>query len=229
MAVKEPAKKEELEVDSPLLKVKKEKIDLRKKEPPLVDVKVTNPITYIKSWWKKIIGNEGIEVKVKVRPLTAIAISIILITVTLGIGYFKLPFKIPFFEYGIKEESFPPNPIFRETAFSGTLRYDALKRKYYLLTESSEAINLTVPKNIGLNEFKGRRIFATGYYYDDTHTLKVESATDLELLPKEVETIPTTAPTIAPTQTPEPTNNPSPTLTPIPSPMTELTPTPTPN
>jgi hypothetical protein len=223
MADKASEKKDESEIDSPLLKVKKVKTDLRKKEPPLVDVKVTNPITYIKSWWKKIIGNEGIEIKVKVRPLTAIAISVILITVTFGIGYFKFPFKIPFFEYGVKEESFPPNTLFRETAFSGTLRYDRLGRKYYLLTETSEAINLLVPKDVDLKEFKDRRIFATGYYYSDTRTLKVESATDLELLPEKAETIPTSTSTSTPATTPEATITHVPTLTPVPT--AEETPT----
>jgi hypothetical protein len=68
--------------------------DLRRKEPPLVDVKVTNPLVYIKSWWKKIIGNEGVDFRVRVKPLTAIAISIIVVTVTMGIGRFVFPFYL---------------------------------------------------------------------------------------------------------------------------------------
>jgi hypothetical protein len=143
----EPKKKDqEPQIKSKLITVKKKKPDLRKKEEPLVDLKVTNPLTYIKSWWKRVIGNEGIELKIKVRPLTAIAIAVIVATVSFGIGYFKFPFKIPFFEYDVKEEAFPPNTIFRETAFSGTLRLDPLTKRYYLLTSSSEAINLTVPQ-----------------------------------------------------------------------------------
>ena len=34
-------------------------------DPPLVDVKVTNPVTYFKKWWAKIIGNEGIDFRLK--------------------------------------------------------------------------------------------------------------------------------------------------------------------
>ena len=98
--------------------------DLRKKEPPLVDVKVTNPLVYIKSWWKKIIGNEGIDLRLKVRPLTAIAITIIVVTVSLGIGKFVLPFKLPFFVYTSKVSPTPTPDvsIFRNTAFTGILR-----------------------------------------------------------------------------------------------------------
>lgn len=185
---------------SSFINVKQEKPDLRKKEQPLIDVKVTNPITYIKTWWRRIIGNEGFELRIKVKPLTAIAITIIVLTVSLGIGRFKLPFKVPFFEYSLKEE-YIPEISFRETAFVGDLRLEESSEKYFLLTESSEAINLLIPENVKLNDFLGRRIFATGKYYENERTLEVISASDLELLPKEVEMIPT----IVPSSTPEPT------------------------
>src|SRR3990172_12352953 len=147
-----------------VVEAKKMKPDLRKKEPPLVDVKVTNPLTYIKSWWKKIIGNEGVDLRLRVKPLTAIAISIVVLTVTLGIGKFVFPFKIPFFVY---TSTATPTPVpdgieYRDTAFTGMLRRAFLSNRYYLTTSSSEAINLEVPENIDLNDFVGRRIFATG-------------------------------------------------------------------
>lgn len=175
-----------------LISAKKIKKDLRMKEPPLIDVKVTNPLTYIKSWWKRIIGNEGIDVRVRVKPLTAIAISIIIFSVTMGIGRFVFPFKIPFFVYTSKEGT-PTldEEKYRDTGFTGTLRYVLLTGRYYLTTSSSEAINLQVPENVDLKDFVGRRIFATGKYHEETRTLLVVDATDLELLPSEAETIPT--------------------------------------
>src|SRR3972149_4975294 len=88
-----------------LISAKQIKTDLRKKEPPLVDVKVTNPLTYAKSWWKRVIGNEGIDVRVRVTPLTPIAISLIVLTVTLGIGRFVFPFKIPFLDHNCRQIS----------------------------------------------------------------------------------------------------------------------------
>jgi len=214
-------KKIETKIKSPVLTVKKLKPDLRKEEKPLIDVKVTNPITYIKSWWKRIIGNEGIELKIKVRPLTAIAIAIIVLTVSLGIGRFNLPFRLPFFEYSLKEEAFPKNFLFRETGFVGTLKFDASNRKYYLITESSEAINLEVPNNVELSLLVGKRIFATGKYYQDTRTLKVKSASDLEILPTGSENIPTMSVSLTPTNTPVAT----PTLILTPTSTSEPTPT----
>ena len=195
-----------------VVEAKKMKPDLRKKEPPLVDVKITNPITYIKSWWKKIIGNEGVDLHIKIRPLTAIAISIIVLTVSLGIGKFVVPFNVPFFVYTSKITPTPTPDGFeyRDTAFSGTLRHTPLTSRYYLITVSSEAITLEVPDNINLKEFVGRRIFATGKYYDKTRTLLVTDATDLELLPEEVEAIPTieVTPTQVPVETVTPTDTP---------------------
>jgi len=185
-----------------IISAKKVKTDLRKKEPPLVDLKVTNPVTYIKTWWKRIIGNEGIDFRLRVKPLTAIAITIIIVTVSMGIGRFVFPFKIPFFVYTSDEEGSITldEEKYRDTAFTGTLRYVFLTGRYYLTTSSSEAISLQVPENVDLRDFTGRRIFATGKYHEATRTLLVVNATDLELLPKEAETIPTTEPTPEPTQ-----------------------------
>src|SRR3989304_7459014 len=178
-----------------LISAKKIKTDLRKKEPPLVDVKVTNPVTYIKSWWRRIIGNEGIDFRLRIKPLTAIAISIIILSVTMGIGRFVFPFKIPFFVYTTNEGTATlDEDEYRDTAFTGELRHILLTNRYYLITSSSEAINLQVPENVDLKDFVGRRIFATGKYHEATRTLLLVNATDLELLPTEVESLPPTEP-----------------------------------
>ena len=202
MGVSEKGEKIEKTYSEGLVSAKKIKTDLRRKEPPLVDLKVTNPITYIKSWWRRIIGNEGIDFRVRVKPLTAIAITVIIVTVSMGIGRFVFPFKIPFFVYTSDEEGavILDEGKYRDTAFTGTLRYVFLTGRYYLTTASSEAINLEVPENVDLKDFVGRRIFATGKYHEDTRTLLVVNATDLELLPTEVETVPTTEPTPEPSQ-----------------------------
>lgn len=209
---------------TPIVSVKKIRPDLRKKELPLVDLKVTNPILYLKTWWRRIIGNEGIEFRIRVRPLTAIAISLIIVTVSFGLGRFVLPFKIPFFQYKVSPTPTPTPDPFRETAFSGTLRFIKANGKYYLITTSSEAITLEVPENVDLDELIGERILATGKYNQETRTLLVEETSDLEILPKQVVPIPTTTPTPSPTPSPVPTQSPtpmpteSPTLTPEPSP-----------
>ncbi len=194
--------KQDPQVDFTVIKATVEKPDLREKEKPLVDLKVTNPITYIKSWWKKIIGNEGIEIKIKAKPLTVIAMTIIVLTVTMGVGRIILPFNIPFFEYKTIDvpallsltPTITPN-IPRDTAFSGTLKYDVIKNKFYLFTTNSEAVNLSVPDNLNLMQYVGRRIFAAGKYDEDSRTLMVETASDMEILPTKFVPIPTLTPT----------------------------------
>ncbi|OGM15157.1 hypothetical protein A2V56_00370 [Candidatus Woesebacteria bacterium RBG_19FT_COMBO_42_9] len=176
----------------------------KEKDPPIVDVKVRNPITYIKKWWKKVIENEGIFFSFRVRPLTAIAVALVVTSLTLGLGKFVLPFTIPFFQYN-PEPATPlvPTPeVWKETAYTGTLRYSEATGKYYLVTTASEAITLQVPENIKLSPYVGRRIFATGKYYKATRTLVVASANDTELLPSASNPIPTTSPTPSPSPTP---------------------------
>ena len=172
----------------------------KEKDPPIVDVKVRNPITYIKRWWKKVLENEGVYFSFRVRPLTTIAIALVVTSLTLGVGKFVLPFSIPFFEYNPKpDEPILPTPEpWKETAFTGTLRYSSATAKYYLVTTSSEAITLQVPENIKLESYVGRRIFAAGKYYKATRTLVVTSASDTELLPANPSTIPTVSPSPSP-------------------------------
>lgn len=178
------------------------------KEPPIVDVKVRNPLTYIKKWWKKVIENEGIYFSFRVRPLTALAIALVVTSLSLGVGKFVLPFSVPFFQYTPEAENVPvPTPeAWKETAYTGTLRYSDATRKFYLITTASEALTLEVPENIKLANYVGRRIFATGKYYKATRTLVVASASDTELLPTAASPIPTTSPTPTPTPTRPPSS-----------------------
>lgn len=160
---------------------------------------------------KKIIGNEGIEFRIKIRPLTAIAISLIIVSISLGLGHFNIP--IPFFEYNLNNTPAPELSYIRDTAFSGILRTTENGEKFFLETNSSEAISLEVPENINLNEFIGRRIFATGQFNSESRLLLVSEATNLELLPDKVTTVPTEEPKPTPTDTPEPSKIPSPSST----------------
>ncbi len=188
---------------SPFVEFSNEKPDLRKKEPPLLTVQVTNPVTYLKSWWKKVMGNEGVDFHFKIKPLTAIAMTIIIATFGFGVGKITLTPQKPFIKYVptiIPAPVSTPNP-WRETAFSGTLRFSSAENRFYLLTTSSEAVNLDVLESVDFKKFIGRRIFATGKYNSDTRTLIVSDASDLELLPEKLEPVPVATPAI-PTATP---------------------------
>ena len=186
----------------PFIEINNSKPDLRKKEEPLVSLRITNPITYIKSWWKKVMSKEGVDFHFKIKPLTAIAMTAIVATLGFGVGQFTISKQKPFIHYEpiVKSTPIPTTNLWRDTAFSGTLRFSKKTAKFYLLTNSSEAINITVLENVNLKKLIGRRIFATGRYNEKTHTLIIDEATNMELLPKKVEEIPVEPkPTILPT------------------------------
>lgn len=180
----------------------------KKEDTPLVFLKVTNPITYIKKWWKNIIGNEGIDFRFRIRPLTAIALTIIIASIGFGVGNFVLPYKLPFFEYATPRPTASPKPEeWKETAYIGTLKYSEATQKFFLVTSSSaEAITLDIPDNIDLTSLIEKRIIAAGNYSKAQRKLVVTDAKDMEVLPKSPVPIPTVtaSPTIAPTETPTP-------------------------
>jgi hypothetical protein len=186
---------------------------LTEPDPPLVDVKVTNPVTYFKKVWSKIIGNEGVDLSLHIKPLTAIIISMTIATVGFGFGRFVLPFNLPFFEYIDSTLSTPsPTPtvesLWKETAFTGKLQYSETTEKYYLVTTSSEAITLSVPKNIELEQLIGKRILAAGQYSKTERLLKITDAKDMEVLPKTPVPVPTTTPNPTPITSSEPSQTP---------------------
>lgn len=185
------------------------RVTLTGDDPPLVDVKVTNPITYFKRWWRRMLGGEGVYLKLsfRIKPFTAILIIFAFFTIQLGIDTVrtiiaKTPLRnTPLYNY-LPAPSPTPNP-WRETAFSGTLQYSELEEKFFLITsQGQEAIRLTVPDNIDLTPFVYSDIFALGLYNEFTNTLHVTDASNLEVLPYETYPVPTTEPTILPVATP---------------------------
>lgn len=169
----------------------------KKQDPPLVSLRVTNPITYIKKWWASVTRNEGIDFRFRIRPLTAIALTAVIASIGFGVGNIVLPYKLPFFEYNNPTPSPTPSE-WKETAFIGTLKYSELTKKFFLITSSSsEAITLQVPENINFTKLVEKRIFAAGSYNKSQKVLIVLDAKDMEVLPKSPVPIPTVSPTPA--------------------------------
>jgi hypothetical protein len=172
---------------------------MSQEDPPLVSLKITNPVTYLKLWWKKIIGNEGVSFSFKVRPLTAVAITVAVMLILTGTGFglgrIYLPPSNPIVKYVPQLGPSPTPDPWRETAFTGNLKYTSTTQRYYLVTTSSEAITLEVPGNIDLSKFVGKRILASGSYNKSIRTLTVSDAQDFEVLPTKAVTIPTSTPT----------------------------------
>ncbi len=152
--------------------------------PPLISLKVTNPVTYLKLWWKKVMDGEGVDVRFTIHPLTAIALTIILLAGGASIGWISnsVLTKVPV----VKDFIPTPTPVvtpdpWRETAYTGILRKVG-DGKYYLQTGDGEAVTLSIPVNVTLEKYIGKRIFASGKYNKVEEVLLVTDASDLEFV-----------------------------------------------
>lgn len=92
--------------------------------PDLVNIKITNPLVYIKYWWKRIMANEGIEVKFKAKPITVFGAVLIYSTVAFGVGGIVLPTFFPWVKVNSIVIATTPTAtpqIVKDTALRGTL------------------------------------------------------------------------------------------------------------
>ncbi|KKQ77152.1 MAG: Hemolysin-type calcium-binding region [Parcubacteria group bacterium GW2011_GWA1_38_7] len=196
--------------------------------PDLVNVKITNPFVYIKYWWKRIMANEGIDLRLRVKPLTVFGVSLIAFSLAFGLGGVVLPVAFPGLKInGIIYSSPTPTPetIWKDTALKGTLtKSNTTPVKFYLVTTSTEAVTLEVPVGFNLITLVGKRILAVGTYNSKDKVLEVEDIQDLEVLP----TTPIPIPTSPPTPTPSPNPTPTPTGNPTPEPSISPFPSETP-
>lgn len=174
-----------------------------KEDPPLVSLKVTNPVTYLKIWWKKVMDNEGVSFSFRIRPLTAIFLTATTTLILTGAGYtlgrISLPWPEPIVKYIPKIIPTPTPQLWKDTAFSGSLKYTSITQKYYLVTTSAEAITLDVPNNIDLSVLVGKRILASGEYNKSLRLLVVKDAQNMEVLPLKPTVVPTSVPSPTPT------------------------------
>ena len=147
-------------------------------EPPLLAIQVTNPVTYLKKWWAKVMANEGVDIRFRIHPITMIMVTAVLTSGGFVAGRVTLP--EPVVRY-IPQLAPAPSPSpWKETAFTGTLAERG--GKYFLTTGEGEAISLQVPSVVNVKKLVGRRILAIGSYNSTTKVFKVKDASDIEIV-----------------------------------------------
>lgn len=157
--------------------------------PKLLSFSITNPVTYLKFWWNKIIGNEGVDFRLKVKPLTALAIVFVIGSGTFGLGFLvNAVNQTPIVKYVPAFAAEPTQDPYRDTAFTGILRESG--GNYYLITGDGEGVSLVVPQNSNFSSYSGKRIFVTGRLNKETGVLYVKDISDVELLPTQSQTVP---------------------------------------
>lgn len=140
------------------------KEDSKDEDPPLI--KITNPVTYLKRWWNRILAKEGIDFKLgfKIKPITAVLIASIVITGGLSSGITALVFK-----------AFWPtsSPILhRQIIQSGTIQTGT---GGFYLASSDQTIWKLKPKkqNINLNDQVGKQVTVTGNMTKEPNLIEV--------------------------------------------------------
>jgi hypothetical protein len=189
-----PISKSESDAQISTYNIKKQRID-----PPLLFLRISNPITYIKKLWKRLVGNEGLEPRLRIKPLTAIAIAIALGLFGFGVGRVSIPADNPI-KYIPQLAPLPTVNPWHETTYTGILH--STNGKVYLFTAESQALTLNIPSNIDLSKYVGKRILAHGLYNEVLRLLAISDAADIELLSSKPQQIPTLMPSPTPTQIP---------------------------
>lgn len=142
---------------TPFVKIIKEKVDLRKKEQPLLDIKVTNPVAYIKTWWRRVMGREGIDFRFRIKPITAIGLAVVFSLV--GFGTNKLSLHVV--------------DIRKDRAMIGRLYYSNTAQKHYLITKDSTVISLTLPAYFDAGSFYKLDVLVEGKFSPNKNDLTV--------------------------------------------------------
>lgn len=169
-----------------------------KLDPPLVSFSITNPVTYLRKWWKGVMAGEGVDIKLKVHPMTAVMIVLAIGGVSFGIGRISIP--EPVVQYipilaTPKPTILPtPNP-WKQAAFVGILQKQG--ERYFLIGTDTQVISLELPTNVLLTKLVGKRILAAGLYDQSANILRVEEASDLEVISGS-QPVPTSSPSPSP-------------------------------
>ncbi len=141
---------------------------LRSEIPPVIDLKVTNPVTYLKLWWKKIMSGEGISIRI--HPVTAVLIAI---SVTGGSFFLGRYLQL---RSDLLEKYLPQfagiNSI--EAAFTGSLY--ASEGTYFLTQSESQSIRIKAT-NQNLSPYLSQKVFVSGKFDPLTRSLTLTTIT----------------------------------------------------
>lgn len=143
----------------------------KKDDPPLIKVQVTNPVTYLKLWLKRLLRNEGIDLRIKIRPLTAIAIFLTFAIFFAGTGF------------SVGKIFFPnSSPILkREVVFQGVVK-KLQTGDFYLQIDDSNLYKLKPTSKIKTNfqDLLNREVMVKGNLTREQNTVDVSQIVAFE-------------------------------------------------
>lgn len=149
------------------------------------------------SRWKRFVESEGLDVYFKIKPITAVAIALACIVFGFGVGRVSAPVVKPIVKYIRDFDPKPTIKTYQQSVFTGILQVS--DNSFYTLYSESDTISLSIPSNIDLSDYLGKRLLVKGLYNSAQKLLLISNAEDIEPLPSNPQKVPTTAPSTTPT------------------------------
>lgn len=144
----------------PPISIKEETKYSEEKDPPLLNMTFTNPVTYFKKWASKFFKNQDIDIRLRIKPFATIGLVLAFTAVggtTFSIGRYLFPNSSPI--------------LHRQVVYPGTIQKGDMGQ-YYLMYNSSPW-KLNPKNNINLSDLLGKPVIVTGNLTAEPNLIEV--------------------------------------------------------
>jgi len=141
-------------------------------DPPMVDVKVTNPVTYFKKWVGKLLNNQDIDIRLKIKPFATIGLILAFTAVggtTFSIGRYFFPNSSPV--------------LHRAISLQGTVQRSETGQNYLSLQDGSLWSLKPVNGKVNLVNVAGKQVTVKGNLTAEANVINVSEVIVFQSLP----------------------------------------------
>lgn len=140
-----------------------------KNDPPLVAVSVTNPVTYLKLFLKRLLKNEGIDIRLKIKPLTVIT-CVLALSAAFGTGF------------NVAQIFFPTSSplLHRSITLQGNIQRSETGQYYLSLPDNSIWTLRPKNNNINLSNDINRQVMVKGNMTPENNVIEVKEVMAFE-------------------------------------------------
>lgn len=140
-----------------------------KNDPPLVSVSVTNPVTYLKLFLKRLLKNEGIDIHLKIKPLTVIA-CVSALSISFGTGF------------NVAQMFFPTSSplLHRAITLQGNIQRSESGQYYLSLPDNSLWTLRPTNNNTSLSSLMSKQVMVKGNLTAEPNIIEVKEVISFE-------------------------------------------------
>lgn len=140
-----------------------------KNDPPLVAVSVTNPVTYLKLFLKRLLKNEGIDIHLKIKPLTVIA-CVLALSTAFGTGF------------NVAQIFFPTSSplLHRSITLQGNIQKSSSGQYFLSLPDNSLWTLRPKTNNIDLTDNINKQVMVKGNLTAESNVIEVKEVITFE-------------------------------------------------